>query len=297
MKKLFLILALLVPAFAWAQTNTTMIGGLPPASALTGGELVPLSQNGITSQATVSQIVSSVPSGGPVDLGTSTVATNPSISGDLTSGLYTAGAAKVDVAISSSKIVEWVTTGEVITGTLAASGHVTFEGVTSAGATGTSNLVFSNSPTFVTPVLGAAAATTINGVTIPSTTDTVALLGTEQSFTKNQAVTPVTVTISTVTFTPAFANSNSFNIQLVHASCPCTIANPSGTIVPGADIVIAVQQSSSGSDTVGTWGSEYKFSGGTAPTLSTSANAIDLIPCHAWSTTDLLCSSVGNFAP
>jgi len=37
-------------------------------------------------------------------------------------------------------------------------GHPTLEGVTSTGATGTGNLVFSNSPTFVTPALGTPAS-------------------------------------------------------------------------------------------------------------------------------------------
>src|ERR1700730_6193478 len=41
-----------------------------------------------------------------VNLGSLTT-TNPSISGDVTSGFYTAGAAKVDVAICGSKVVEW----------------------------------------------------------------------------------------------------------------------------------------------------------------------------------------------
>ena len=47
-------------------------------------------------------------------------------------------------------------------------------GYTAAGATGTTstNLVFSTSPTLVTPVLGAATATSINGLTITSSTGT-----------------------------------------------------------------------------------------------------------------------------
>lgn len=44
--------------------------------------------------------------------------------------------------------------------TLSASGHVTFEGVTSTGATGTGNLVFATSPTLTTAVLGSSTATT-----------------------------------------------------------------------------------------------------------------------------------------
>lgn len=46
-------------------------------------------------------------------------------------------------------------------GTLTVGGHVTLEGVTSTGATGTGKLVFDGTPTLVTPVLGAATATSI----------------------------------------------------------------------------------------------------------------------------------------
>lgn len=49
--------------------------------------------------------------------------------------------------------------------------------------TGSGAAVFANTPTLVTPVLGVATATTINGVTIPSATDTAGLLGTAQSWT------------------------------------------------------------------------------------------------------------------
>lgn len=50
--------------------------------------------------------------------------------------------------------------------TLTVTGHCTFEGVTSTGATGTGKLVFDGTPTLVTPVLGVATATTINKVTL-----------------------------------------------------------------------------------------------------------------------------------
>ena len=47
---------------------------------------------------------------------------------------------------------------------------------------GSGNVALVTSPVFVTPTLGAATATSINGVTIPSATDTTALLGTAQTF-------------------------------------------------------------------------------------------------------------------
>ena len=89
---------------------------------------------------------------------------------------------------------------------------------------------------------------------------------------------PTALTISTATFTPTFNTSNDFTLTLVHASCPCTLANPSGTIVPGQHGLIYVTQSATGSDTITTWGSDYLSPGGTSTiTLSTAANAVDVL--------------------
>lgn len=58
-----------------------------------------------------------------INLGTSTATASPQITGDATSGLYTAGAALVDTVISGTKIVEWSSTGENInTGNLKVQG-------------------------------------------------------------------------------------------------------------------------------------------------------------------------------
>lgn len=66
-------------------------------------------------------------------------------------------------------------------GTNASSASITafnnITGLSAAGTTGTTstNLVFSTSPTLVTPVLGAASATSINGLTITSSTGTLTI--------------------------------------------------------------------------------------------------------------------------
>jgi hypothetical protein len=64
-----------------------------------------------------------------------------------------------------------------VAGTASVTGHVTVEGVTSTGATGTGKFVFDGSPTLVTPTLGVASATTINKVTIsaPATGSTLTI--------------------------------------------------------------------------------------------------------------------------
>lgn len=83
------------------------------------------------------------------------------------------------------------------------------------------------------------------------------------------------------TFTPNFSSGVNFEIDLVHASCPCTLANPNGILIPGQTGVIEVHQSSNGSDLIGTYGSEYQYVGGTASiTLSAAASAVDYLPYY-----------------
>lgn len=96
------------------------------------------------------------------------------------------------------------------------------------------------------------------------------------TWTATQSSTPQSLTISTSTFTPAAAAGNNIKFTLIHASCPCTLANPSGTVVAGTSGVIEITQSSTGSDTIGTWGSSYLYAGGTSTiALSTGASDTD----------------------
>lgn len=117
----------------------------------------------------------------------------------------------------------------------------------------------------------------------------VSFLDVAQAFTKAQRGTPVTITISTATFTPNFDNGNNQGVTLVHASCPCTLANPSTTPVAGQSGMFVVTQSSTGSDTIGTWGSQYLYVGGTSTiTLSTGANVVDYLPYYVLDATHII---------
>lgn len=111
-----------------------------------------------------------------------------------------------------------------------------------------------------------------------------------------QAVTPSTVSISTATFTPNFASSNNFNITLVHASCPCTLANPTN-VVAGQSGVIVINQSSTGADLITSYGSSYIFTNGASPTLSTAANATDLLSYYVVDSTHIRLSPLTSTTP
>lgn len=130
----------------------------------------------------------------------------------------------------------------------------------------------------------AAADTTVSGPITFSTglnvgsdgkVTTILSSSAAQTWTAGQSGGQFTPTINGSTFTCDFNQGNHCIIQLVHASCPCTIAAPSNlSSRVGETGVITTIQSSSGSDLV-SWNSVFKFAGATAPTLSTAANAVD----------------------
>jgi len=70
---------------------------------------------------------------------------------------------------------------------------------------------------------------------------------------------------------------------------PYTLANPTN-LKDGADYVWRVQQDGTGTRLLA-YGSVFKWSGGSAPVLSTSANAVDLISCVC-DGTDIICGII-----
>lgn len=102
-------------------------------------------------------------------------------------------------------------------------------------------------------------------------------------FTKRQAVAPVTLAYAT-SIAPDLSLSNSF---LVTLTGNLTLANPTG-LVAGASFTITLTQDATGGRTIA-FGTAYKFPGGTAPALSTAANAKDKLFCHSDNGTTLDC--------
>jgi len=71
-----------------------------------------------------------------------------------------------NLAVTTNKFTVTAASGNTaVAGTLAVTGHTTFEGVTSIGATGTGKLVYDTSPTLVTPILGTPASGNLSACT------------------------------------------------------------------------------------------------------------------------------------
>ena len=117
-------------------------------------------------------------------------------------------------------------------------------------------------------------------------------LETAQTFTKAQRGSITTLTDG-ATITPDFSAANNFTLTL--AGTGRTFANPTN-ITAGQSGVIAINQDATGSRTITTWGSYFKFAGGTAPTLSTGANDLDVLSYYCVSTTVIVASLGADFS-
>ena len=98
-----------------------------------------------------------------------------------------------------------------------------------------------------------------------------ASVGTAQTFTAGQRG-EVTDLTSATTVTINLADSNNFSCTMAHN---ITFANPTN-VVAGQSGSIFLTQDGTGSRT-GSWGANFDWAGGTAPTLTTTAAAVDRI--------------------
>ena len=128
-------------------------------------------------------------------------------------------------------------------------------------------------------------ATTLKSAAIGSTVqgydaDT-AKTDTAQTFTAGQRG-EITTLSSASTVTPNFADSNNFTLTLGQS---LTLANPSNCTAGQSGSIFLVQNSS-GNKTI-TFGSYWDFAGGSAPTISTAANAVDRLDYIVRSSTSI----------
>jgi hypothetical protein len=128
-------------------------------------------------------------------------------------------------------------------------------------------------------------ATVINGTT-GITTDGLGVTG-NTTVTGEVSITGpsrgnITTLTDAATITPDLDDSDIFTVTLGGNR---TMANPSN-ITAGQTGSIFIAQDGTGSRTL-TWGSYWEFSTGTAPTLSTTASAVDRVDFIVRSTTSI----------
>ncbi|GEM_PF-2858241 len=98
-----------------------------------------------------------------------------------------------------------------------------------------------------------------------------AQLAAAQSFTKAQRGAVVAL-VDGATITPDFSLGNNFSLTIAGNR---TLANPTN-LVAGQSGIIVITQDATGSRTAA-FGSYWKFASGSAPSLTTTANAVDVL--------------------
>jgi hypothetical protein len=132
------------------------------------------------------------------------------------------------------------------------------------------------------------SGTTIQVLQTADTLDGYAQTGATNTYSGAQIGSISTLTDG-ATITPNFALNNSFTVTLGGNR---TLANPTN-LVAGQSGVIIINQDGTGGRTLA-YGTNYDFGGGTAPTLTTTANAQDMIAYFVVSTSRINCVFTGD---
>jgi len=137
------------------------------------------------------------------------------------------------------------------------------------------------------------SATTVNTSTVSATILNIDGTGTFSG--------PVVGTVTTLTDATSIAldlsQGNNFYIQLTSATGSSrTLENPSNETVGQCGAIYVIQAVSTGSKTM-SFGDAYRFKNGTAPTITTSINSVDLLVYNVRSTSVVDILPVQNLKP
>jgi len=219
-------------------------------------------------------------SAGIVDTKLATIATAGKVSNSATTAA-SANTASAIVARDSSGNFSAGTITAALTGTASsATALATARTIQGVSFDGTANLTVATAGSGIS-VTGTAIANTgvlsVNGNAGAITN--IAATNAVQSFTVAQRGT-ITALTDGATITPDFAAANNFSVTLGGSR---TLANPTN-LTAGQSGTIVITQDGTGSRTLA-YGSYFKFAGGTAPTLTTTAAAVDVIAYYVESST------------
>ena len=203
-------------------------------------------------------------------------------------GTYTMTAPKITGGtITGVTYTNIVVTGGSVTGVTFSSSAAT---ITGGSITGITDLAVADGGTGASTLTGIIKGSGTSALTTATAGTDYAGIDTAQTFTKGQRG-EITVLTDGSTITPDFADSNNFSVTLGGNR---TLANPTN-ITAGQSGSIFITQDGTGSRTLA-YGSYFDFAGGTAPTLSTTASAVDRIDYIVRTTTSIHAVFTANYS-
>ena len=194
------------------------------------------------------------------------------------------GKVKVDSIETSTQTVtvdNLLKTGDLSTSTSSTSTTTAATSSAVKSAYDLANAALPKSGGTMTGAITFAAGQTLSGY---------AALATAQTFTAAQRGT-VSALTDGATITPDFSVANNFSVTLGGNR---TLANPTN-LVAGQSGCIWITQDGTGSRTLA-YGSYWDFTGGTAPTLTTTANAVDCLVYAVQSSTKITAQLITNLS-
>lgn len=147
------------------------------------------------------------------------------------------------------------------------------------GFTPAGNIASSNVQAAIEELDTEKLATSAIGTTVQGYDANTAKTNVNQSFSKAQRGS-ITALTDGATITPDFSATNNYSVTLGGNR---TLANPTN-LTAGQSGAIVITQDGTGSRTLA-YGSYWKFPGGTAPTLTTTASAVDVLAYYVESAT------------
>lgn len=133
------------------------------------------------------------------------------------------------------------------------------------------------------------AGTDSTTMTFPSASDTLAALGTAQAFTKAQRGSATSLTSSSASIAVDASLANNFTHTLTENT---TLANPTNLVAGQSGVIVLTQHASSPKTLA--FGGYWKFAGGTAPSLTATNSAVDVLVYYVESTTRITARMVND---
>ena len=191
-----------------------------------------------------------------------------------------------DVTISNTGVTA-IATGVIVNADINASAAIAGSKIVAATTSVVGAVQLSDSTSTTSSIL-AATSTAVKAAYDQANTK--ASLSTAQTFTAAQRGT-ISALTDGATITADFAVANNFSVTLGGNR---TLANPSNQTA-GQSGCIWITQDGTGSRTLA-YGSQWDFTGGTAPTLSTAAAAVDCLVYAVQSSTKITATLITNLS-